>query len=58
MAAKKRSNRGYAIFITVLVILLIGAIALFVYGSATNGIPQPKLPGQGVFALRTMLHHG
>ncbi len=58
MAAKKRSNRGYAIFIIVLVILLIGAIALFVYGSMNNGIPQPRLPGKGVFALRTMLRHG
>ena len=57
MAGKKKS-RGFAVFITVLVILLIGAIALFVYGSSTNGIPQPKLPGQGVFALRTILHHG
>ena len=58
MAAKKHPNRGYMIFIIVMVILLIGAIALFVYGSSTNGIPQPKLPGQGVFALRTLLHHG
>lgn len=57
MAGKKKS-RGFAVFITVLVILLIGCIALFVYGSMTNGIPQPRLPGKGIFALGTMLPHG
>jgi len=57
MAGKKKS-RGFAVFITVLVILLIGCIALFVYGSMTNGLPQPRLPGKGVFALRTIVHHG
>ena len=58
MADKKRRNLGFTIFITVLVILLILAIALFVYGSMTNGIPQPKLPGKGIFALGTMMLHG
>ncbi len=58
MAAKKPASRAYPIFITVLVILLILAIALFVYGSMTNGIPQPQLPGKGVFALGTMWLHG
>lgn len=57
MAGKKKS-RGFAVFITVMVILLIGCIVLFVYGSMTNGIPQPRLPGKGVFALGTMLPHG
>ena len=58
MADRKRHNRSFAIFITVLVILLILAIALFVYGSMTNGIPQPKLPGKGIFALGTTPRHG
>ena len=57
MAGKKKS-RGFAVFITVMIILLIGCIALFVYGSMTNGLPQPSLPGKGVFALRTILSHG
>ena len=58
MAGKRGRPTGYAIFMTVLVILLILAIALFVYGSMTNGIPQPRLPGKGIFALGTMLPHG
>lgn len=58
MADKKRRNRGFAIFIAVLVILLMLAIALFVYGSMNNGLPQPRLPGQSIFALRTMCWHG
>ena len=58
MADKKRESRGFAIFISVLVILLMLAIALFVYGSITNGLPQPRLPGQSIFALRTICWHG
>ena len=55
MAANKPASRAYPMLITVLVVLLILAIALFVYGSMTNAIPQPKLPGNGIFALGTML---
>lgn len=51
MASKKPASRAYPIFMTVLVILLILAIALFVYGSITNGIPQPRLPGGDLFAM-------
>lgn len=58
MAEKKRKNHGFALFITVLVILLMLCIALFVYGSMNNRLPQPTLPGKGFFALGTMLHHG
>lgn len=58
MADRKRSDRAFAVFITVLVILLILSIALFVYGSMTNGLPQPRLPGQHPFAWGTMPHHG
>ena len=58
MAAKKRAKDCFPMLITVLVILLILAIALFVYGSMTNGIPHPRLPGKGVFALGTMWQHG
>lgn len=58
MAVKRGRPTGYAIFMTVLVILLILAIALFVYGSMTNGLPQPRLPGMNVFARGRYLRHG
>ena len=58
MAAKKPQRDGFPVLIAVLVILLILAVALFVYGSMTNGISQPRLPGKGVFALGTTLLHG
>ncbi len=56
--ADKKSNRGYAIFMGVMIVLLMLCIALFVYGSMTNGIPRPVLPGTGHFALGTMHPHG
>ncbi len=58
MAGRQKKNRGFALFIALMVLLLILAIMLFVYGSMNNGIPQPKLPGKGVFALGTIMHHG
>ena len=58
MATKKPQRDGFPVLITVLVILLILAIALFIYGSMTNGISQPQLPGKGVFALGTTSLHG
>lgn len=58
MARKHRKPSAYHIFITVLAVLLILAIALFVYGSATHGLIRPQLPGRGVFALGTSLLHG
>lgn len=54
----KKKNRGFTLLMIVLFILLGLAIALFVYGSMNNGIQAPKLPGKGVFALRTMHPHG
>ncbi len=56
--ADKRSSRGYAIYMGVLIVLLMLCIALFIYGSVTNGIPRPTLPGAGHFALGTMRPHG
>ena len=53
-----RKPSAYHVFIAVLVVLLILAVALFVYGSATNGVIRPQLPGKGLFALGTSLHHG
>ena len=53
-----RKPSGYHIFIAVLVVLLLLAIALFIYGSATNGLPKPVLPGQGRFAMRMIMRHG
>lgn len=58
MADKKRSDRAFSVFNTVLVILLILAIALFVYGSTTNGLSQPVLPGKHPSAWGTTPHHG
>ncbi len=58
MARKPRKPSAYSIFIAVLVVLLILAVALFIYGSATNGLPRPTLPGQGRFALGTIMRHG
>ena len=54
----RRKPSAYSIFIAVLAVLLIFAIALFIYGSATNGIPQPCLPGKHAFALGTIICHG
>ena len=51
MSKTNRPDRGYRIFIAVLVILLLCCIALFIYGSATNGVQTPRLPGKGIFAL-------
>ena len=53
-----RKPSAYHIFIAVLVVLLFFAIALFIYGSATNGVIRPQLPGKGLFALGTGLRHG
>lgn len=58
MARKPRKPSAYSIFIAVLVVLLICAFALFIYGSATNGLPRPVLPGQGRFALGTIMLYG
>lgn len=55
MAGKQKKSKSFSLFITVMVILLLLSIALFVYGSMNNGLPQPRLPGKGVFALGTML---
>ena len=54
----RRKPSAYSVFIAVLTVLLILAIALFIYGSATNGIIRPQLPGKGLFALGTILRHG
>jgi len=58
MARKPSKPSAYSIFIAVLVVLLILAVALFIYGSANNGLPTPVLPGQGHFALGTIMRHG
>lgn len=57
MAGKKKKSRAFSLFMTVIVILLILSIALFVYGSMNNGLPQPQLPGKFRFALGTMPLH-
>ena len=54
----RRKPSAYSVFIAVLTVLLILAIALFIYGSATNGVIRPQLPGRGIFALGTILRHG
>ncbi|MBQ4580700.1 MAG: hypothetical protein IJA83_08565 [Clostridia bacterium] len=57
MAENKRKSRGFAIFIAVLVVLLIGAIALFVYGSMNNGVVAPRLR-PNLNGLGMLLRHG
>lgn len=58
MAGKRRKPSAFAVFIAVLTVLLILAVALFVYGCMTNGLTQPTLPGKGLFALGTVFRHG
>lgn len=59
MAAKQRKSRGFAIFITVLVILLMGAVALFIYGSMNNGLVAPRLrPNLNGLSLGAFFRHG
>lgn len=58
MADRKRGARAFVLFITILVILLMLAIALFVYGSMTNSLTQPSLPRRGLFALGMITRHG
>lgn len=57
MAVNHRKSRGFTLLITVLVILLLGAIALFIYGSLNNGVVSPRLaPKLNGCALRMLLH--
>ncbi len=56
--ADKKKDRAYAVFIGVMIILLMLCIALFVYGSMTNRLPRPAIPGAGRFALGAALRHG
>ena len=57
MAENKRKGRGFAIYIAVLVVLLLGAIALFVYGSMHNGVVAPRLR-PNLNGLGMILRHG
>jgi len=59
MAVKQRKKHGFAIYIFVLVILLIGAVALFIYGSMNNGIVMPRLqPPLNGTVMRLLFRHG
>ena len=58
MAGKLRKITGYHVFIAVLIVLLLLAVALFIYGSVSNGMIRPSVPGKGIFALGTILLHG
>lgn len=58
MAGKHRKPSAFSIYIAVLVVLLIFAIALFIYGSTTNVLPQPVLPGKRPFALGMIMLYG
>ena len=58
MARPSRPGKGYRIFMILLLALLLACIALFVYGSVHNGLTQPSLPGQGVFAMEGVICHG
>ena len=58
MAGKHRKPSPFSIYIAVLEVLQVFAIALFIYGSATNGLPQPVLPGKRPFALGMIMLYG
>lgn len=58
MADKKRNDRRFALLITILVILLLLAVWLFVYGCTTNVLPVPHLPGRELSACGAMRCHG
>ncbi len=53
----RKDSRRFALFIAVLAVLLAMAVWLFGYGSMTNGLPQPSLPGGRPSAQGTV-HHG
>ena len=58
MTRTNRPGKGYIILMTILLLLLAGSIALFVYGCVNNRITQPRLPGQSIFAQEACVHHG
>ncbi len=51
MAGERRSSRGFALCMLVLAVIAALGVALIIYGSATNGLPVPRLPGKGNFAM-------
>ena len=45
MAATSRRHPLFILFLLLMALLCVAGIALMVYGSMTNGIPGPRLPG-------------
>lgn len=45
MAATKHRSWLFILFVLLMVLLCAAGVALVIYGSQTNGIPAPKLPG-------------
>ena len=54
----RKKPSAYTVFMAVLIVLLILAAALFVYGSVTNGLIKPQLPVKGIFTPGISLPHG
>lgn len=58
MAKERNRHPLYVCFLCLMVLLLIGGLALLVYGSAHNGMIAPRLPGMGPLADTTAHLHG
>ncbi len=58
MSRKRRFSPGYALCMAILALIALAGVALILYGSASNGVPVPRLPGSGHFAAAKGLLHG
>lgn len=45
MAASSRRHPLYLLFLLLMALMCAAGVALVIYGSLTNGIPTPKVPG-------------
>lgn len=45
MTVSSRRHPLYLLFLLLMALMFVSGVALVIYGSLTNGIPTPKLPG-------------
>ncbi len=45
MSKQKKPGFGFRLWIGILIVLLLGAIALLIYGASTNGVREIRIPG-------------
>lgn len=50
MAASSRRHPLYLLFLLLMALMCAAGVALVIYGSMTNGIPMPRLPGKPLIA--------